>query len=92
MDVVELLTSEVVTNAILHARSAPSLELFVSDQQVRVAVEDNSADQPHLAPLDATAPKGRGLRLVDEFAAFWGTNPLPGGRKRVWFEVPFAYH
>lgn len=91
VEVVELLTSELVTNALLHGGTAPDLELVVSDQTVRVGVNDHSDDPPvlcHAQPSDTT---GRGIALVDQLAAVWGTEPLEGGGKQVWFEVPFTF-
>jgi anti-sigma regulatory factor (Ser/Thr protein kinase) len=87
IEVVELLTSEVVTNAIVHADSAPDIELAVSDHQVRVTVEDQSVESPRLQPVDQSGLRGRGLRLVERLAALCGTDRLPDGRKKVWFEV-----
>jgi anti-sigma regulatory factor (Ser/Thr protein kinase) len=91
IDIIELLTSEVVTNAIVHTGSSPQIELVVSDRQIRVSVEDDSDAMPHLHPGGAAAVTGRGLAMVDELAAVWGSSPVPGG-KIVWFEVPFAHH
>jgi anti-sigma regulatory factor (Ser/Thr protein kinase) len=91
VDVVELLTSEVITNAVVHARSPRSVELFVSDRQVRVAVEDGTTDPPEVHHVEPTALTGRGMTLVEELSAIWGSDPTPGGGKWVWFEVPFSY-
>ncbi len=90
IEMVELLTSEVVTNAIVHGESAPEVELVVSDQQVRVAVEDDSPEEPKVTSVEPTALTGRGLDLVDRFSATWGTTRVGPG-KQVWFEVPFAF-
>ncbi len=87
IEVVELLTSELVTNAIVHACSAPDIEVAASETRVQVAVTDGTPDAPRVQPEDGTALQGRGLRLVDRLAALWGTEHLPGGRKRIWFEV-----
>ena len=91
VEVIELLTSEVVTNAIVHAHSAPCVEMFVSDQAVRISVEDHSAEPPRLRHVTPTALTGRGMSLVDRLSALWGTRFVAGGGKKVWFEVPFAY-
>jgi anti-sigma regulatory factor (Ser/Thr protein kinase) len=84
--VVELLTSEVVTNALLHARSASSLCVRVWPTVIRVEVEDPSSllPIPRQAGLDAVS--GRGLAIVSALAQTWGVEPGPRG-KRVWFEV-----
>ena len=84
---VELLTSEVVTNAILHARSGPQLAVEVREDSVRVAVRDLSPDLPvrRLGRLDDVS--GRGVVIVEELAAAWGVARDRNGTKRVWFEV-----
>ena len=84
---VELLTSEVVTNAILHARSGPQLAVEVNDDHVRVAVRDVSSDLPvrRLGRLDDVS--GRGVVIVEELASAWGVERERNGAKRVWFEV-----
>ena len=84
---VELLTSEVVTNAIIHARSGPQLAVEVAEDRVRVAVRDNSPDVPvrKLGRLDDLS--GRGVIIVEELASAWGIERERNGAKRVWFEV-----
>ncbi len=86
---VELLTSEVVTNAIVHARSGTQLAVHVDDDRVRVAVRDSSRGMPvrRLGRLDDVS--GRGVFIVDELASAWGVEQERNG-KRVWFEVPRA--
>jgi anti-sigma regulatory factor (Ser/Thr protein kinase) len=86
--VVELLTTELVTNALLHAHTACSLSLAVDGAVVRVEVQDAS---PALPPRPAVTPpvdavSGRGLFLVSVLARQWGVVPQPDG-KCVWFEV-----
>jgi anti-sigma regulatory factor (Ser/Thr protein kinase) len=84
--VVELLTSEVVTNALLHARSVGELAVYVSDTTIRVEVEDPSSLMPARRQGGVEAVSGRGLNIVDRLAAAWGVEPGRRG-KRVWFEV-----
>jgi len=87
VDMVELLTSEVVTNAIIHGRSGPQLAVEVRDSAVRVAVRDLSPKPPvrHVGPLDDVS--GRGVVIVEELASAWGVEREGDGSKRVWFEV-----
>ncbi len=86
VEVAELLVSELVTNAVAHARSAPVMRIEVTGDAVRVAVQDASPGPVEVrdAPPDAT--HGRGLLLVDSLAASWGWAPTPDG-KRVWFTL-----
>jgi anti-sigma regulatory factor (Ser/Thr protein kinase) len=87
VDTVELLTSEVVTNAIIHGQSAPLLAVTVDESLVRVAVLDRSPALPvrRLAHLDDVS--GRGVVIVEEIASAWGVERERNGSKRVWFEV-----
>ena len=88
-DVITLLASELVTNAILHARSAMELRLARVDNRVRVEVRDSSPIEPVLRVYEDEAMTGRGLALVESFSSRWGVEPTPAG-KAVWFEVPTA--
>jgi len=92
LDVTELLTSELVTNAYRHTKGPASLRLTaLDDERLRVGVWDSSPhipapfDRPPgdrvppipLAPTDAEG--GRGLLLVQEYASSWGGWPLGDG-------------
>ncbi|MGH9034618.1 MAG: ATP-binding protein, partial [Acidimicrobiia bacterium] len=73
--VVELLTSEVVTNALLHAREAGELAVYVFPTKIRVEVEDPSSLMPARRRVGAEAVSGRGLTIVDGLARSWGVEP-----------------
>lgn len=85
-DVALLLTSELVTNAILHARTEVDLGVVRDGEQVLVCVGDRMDDSPALVPRDKSRdrPGGRGLALVADLAQRWGTETYTGG-KTVWF-------
>lgn len=87
VDTVELLTSEVVTNAIIHGRSGPQLAVTVAGDVVRVAVHDLSPDLPvrRLSRVDDVS--GRGVVIVEGLATTWGVERERNGSKQVWFEV-----
>ncbi|MFE1315225.1 ATP-binding protein [Streptomyces sp. NPDC058755] len=103
LDTVELLTSELVTNAHRHTNGPASLRLTaLGDGRLRAGVRDSHPripapfgeppwDRVALAP--AEAEKGRGLHLVQEYADSWGglvlgDSPLDrGAGKLLWFEV-----
>ncbi len=91
VDVTELLTSELVTNAYQHTTGPASVRLrSLGAGRLRVFVWDNNPyipppfdnpTGPHpetSVPQDATT--GRGLLLVRQYAAVWGGWPLGDGR------------
>jgi DNA-binding NarL/FixJ family response regulator len=86
VDTVELLVSELVTNAVVHAASEPRLEVEVSPSLVRVAVYDDDPDLPAHRDPDVERPGGRGLHLLDQLASRWSAERAGTG-KVVWFEL-----
>ena len=88
-DVVALLTSELVTNAIRHEAS-PTVTVAIecSSGQLRVEVHDSSRTMPAPANAPADAETGRGLIIVAALADEWGFYPTPGG-KAVYFTLSF---
>jgi anti-sigma regulatory factor (Ser/Thr protein kinase) len=81
-----LLTSELVTNAVVHAHSPVAVEVSTPESVVRVAVGDDSEEPPVMAEADARDDHGRGLRWVDEMSHEWGVVHRDPG-KTVWFTV-----
>jgi anti-sigma regulatory factor (Ser/Thr protein kinase) len=86
LDTIVLLTSEVVTNAILHAKTPSVLRLRRLSDVVRVEVTDGSSALPERRVFDFASASGRGLALVEAVAARWGTDRAASS-KTVWFEV-----
>ena len=87
-DTAVLLTSEVVTNAVLHGRSPSCLSVAASELGVRVEVEDDSSRWPvQRQQGDSAALDGRGILLLETIATSWGVLPGHAGGKVVWFEV-----
>lgn len=87
-DTVLLLVSELVSNAVVHAGTACTLRLSL-EGCVRVEVRDGSDALPDLPTgSDPLATSGRGLHLVRALSTTCGVQPLPGGGKQVWFELP----
>ncbi|HET6817799.1 MAG TPA: ATP-binding protein [Mycobacteriales bacterium] len=84
---VELVVDELVTNAIRHSRGAVTLSVGRRLDRIVVQVQDASPDRPEHEDADVLADNGRGLLLVEQLAAGWGTTPVPEG-KRVWAELP----
>ena len=85
-EVAALLTSELVTNAVVHAGGAIHVRVAGSADTVRVAVEDTSPVHPQPREAGERAVTGRGLNLVEHLALRWGVEPLDAG-KVVWFEL-----
>ncbi|TDC61363.1 GAF domain-containing protein [Actinomadura sp. GC306] len=85
-DTVELLVSELVTNALVHGAGTIGLRL-IKGRTLLCEVYDDGADLPRLRHADATDESGRGLQLVSHLAARWGTHRAEPG-KVVWFEHP----
>lgn len=87
VDTAELLTSELVTNAVLHARTEVEVRVWPHEGHVRVRVDDSRPDRP-LVPREPRpyAGAGRGLAVVEELASSHGAHPGEG-RKTVWFEL-----
>ncbi len=87
-DTVTLLTSELATNAILHARTPLLLQLERRSGALRVTVADNNPSTPHRRTNGLQAGTGRGLALIETMAEVWGTDrPFRGHAKGVWFEL-----
>lgn len=85
-DTAALLVSEVVTNALLHARSDASLSVSVHAGAVRVEVRDTSVVPVQRRSRSTEAATGRGLLLLDALSERWGTENRHDG-KVVWFEL-----
>jgi anti-sigma regulatory factor (Ser/Thr protein kinase) len=86
--VVELLTSEVVTNAFIHADGPAVLMFAISRDHVRVTVEDCSPAQCPNARSSAD-DGGFGLQLLRALATGWGF-ATTDTTKVVWFELDAA--
>jgi anti-sigma regulatory factor (Ser/Thr protein kinase) len=78
---------ELMVNGVEHGRTDVRLTVGLTAGGVRVAVHDGSPAPPELQALHTAAPRGRGLQMIEAFAASWGWN-LDGDGKTVWAEVP----
>jgi anti-sigma regulatory factor (Ser/Thr protein kinase) len=82
-----LLTSELVTNAVLYAAGTINVEVDIDLRGVRVEVGDCSAEAPRQRESDQDETSGRGLHLVAELSRNWGVDAAPEVGKVVWFEL-----
>ncbi|MDF6045491.1 serine/threonine-protein phosphatase [Streptomyces sp. JH14] len=95
LDTMELLTSEVVTNALIHADSEVELRLREYPDRIRVEVRDSDPHPPVPTAIVADeennqeAESGRGLLIVDALAGDWGSSPAGRG-KTTWFDIGVA--
>ena len=86
IDDVLLCTSEVVTNAVVHAGTLSHITVDCDDDLVRVEVVDGSPQAlPEARDPAPSSPSGRGMRLVDALADRWGVQ-VDRSQKSVWFE------
>jgi anti-sigma regulatory factor (Ser/Thr protein kinase) len=86
-DVLAVLTSELVANAVTAADATVTVSVTEVDDRLRVEVLDHGFGLPELQyPRPFDAGGGRGLLIVDDLADAWGVQQfLPG--KIVWFEL-----
>lgn len=84
-----LCISEVVTNAVRHARTVARMTVSREGYIVTVEVADGSPEPPVKRPPSTIASSGRGLRILDQLALRWGTRRTSAG-KVVWFEFDLA--
>ncbi|MFI6766292.1 ATP-binding protein [Streptomyces sp. NPDC050355] len=84
-DVATLLTSELVTNALVHAEGGAVVTARIGDR-LRVEVRDCASGRPEVRPATVDGTSGRGLLLVRSLADAWGIR-TEGLGKCVWFEL-----
>jgi PAS domain S-box-containing protein len=78
-----LAVSELVTNAIRHAKPPVEIRLRRLDTSVILEVHDGSSALPAARAADPEEASGRGLHLVETLASAWGTRPTGNG-KSIW--------
>lgn len=90
-DTAELLTSELVTNALLHTGQGAVFDaVLTADLRLRIEVQDGTARLPRRRePVAEYATSGRGLLLVEALADDWGVQ-LRGDGKVTWFELAYS--
>jgi anti-sigma regulatory factor (Ser/Thr protein kinase) len=81
-----LLTSELVTNAVLHAATEITITIRREPTGLRVEVADDDPQLPAVKQYDEAAATGRGLSVVTALADDWGVTRRAVG-KVVWFEL-----
>jgi anti-sigma regulatory factor (Ser/Thr protein kinase) len=87
-DYLELLTTELVSNAVRVGAGEVTTSFLRSGDAVRVEVHDGGGGWPvmgHPQPLDENG--GRGLLIVNALADSWGADASPERGTTVWFEM-----
>lgn len=87
--VLELLSSELLANAVLHGpgEGGVGVQLVVTDERTRVSVSDGNAQTPVVMDTDLSALNGRGMAIVEAMSSRWGVETHVDGGKTVWFEL-----
>jgi anti-sigma regulatory factor (Ser/Thr protein kinase) len=81
----KLLTSELVTNAVLHGQGKIMLKAALDEDRLLVEVCDEGRGfEQESRPRRFEDLRGRGLAIVDAEASRWG---LHDGSTHVWFEI-----
>ena len=84
VDPVRLVTSELATNAILHARTPFTVTLERIDDVVVLTVSDHSPRTPVRRATGLTGSSGRGLDIVAMTSLDWGVDAARDASKQVW--------
>jgi DNA-binding NarL/FixJ family response regulator len=85
-EAVVLLVSELVTNAIIHAKTTVDVQLSLLSGHLRVEVVDRAPEYIRRRAAADEDQSGRGMALIDTLTTGWGIDERPDG-KAVWFEV-----
>lgn len=83
----ELLVSELVTNAIMHARTGTTVDVRRYDGSVEFAISDESVRPVELRLPTVEAVTGRGVYFLDQLAPDWQVEPTANG-KTIRFSLP----
>jgi len=87
VDDAEIVVTELVTNAFMHAGTRCELRAGLTDRALRLQVTDYGPGMPDPRPADEGAEHGRGLLLISVLCVAWGVEALPDGGKVVWAEL-----
>ena len=81
VETASLLTSELLTNSVLHARTAISVSLGQdADGRVEICVRDGSRFSPRRRRHAQDATTGRGIELLERLADSWDVSVDEGGK------------
>lgn len=83
---VELIVSELVTNALAQRASDVELVMQFRDDRLHLEVCDWGGRAPVRHETPPEEPGGKGLNIVDRLADDWGSE-IRGGRTTVWCDI-----
>lgn len=85
---VEVIVSELVTNAIRHGRGSVRIQLRTASHEIRIGVSDVGPGCPHTAEAGVEQTYGRGLQIVQQLTSRGSVQPGPDATgKTVWAHV-----
>ena len=88
-DDLQLIASELVTNALTHADGPVSISLIAAPDHVRIEVSDRGTTAPAVRTPEDDDSHGRGMAIVEMLSRAWGTEVTDSG-KTVWAEIPLT--
>lgn len=87
-DSLSLLTSELATNAVVHARTQLRVVVLLADGEAVVGIHDLDLGRREIVTHDRDG--GRGLQIIDTLASAHGRTGYPTGGKVMWFRLPLT--
>ena len=92
-DDLQLVVSELATNAMLHAQTPYTVSLRAFDATLRLEVLDGSSAVPSMKVAGPLDTYGRGVMIVQALSRDWGILSRTSGGKTVWaeFDIPRTY-
>jgi anti-sigma regulatory factor (Ser/Thr protein kinase) len=87
-DGLDLVVSELVTNAVRHASSQIELKIVVGENSISAQVRDDSPEAPRRRWAASSHRSGRGLAIVEALAGAWSVTWHEDGTKTVAATLP----
>ena len=84
-----LVTSEMATNALVHAESPFRISVARSGNAIKLTIQDATSRSPHMRKFDTRSARGRGMGIVAALSSSWGCDVGPRG-KIVWANLTSA--
>jgi anti-sigma regulatory factor (Ser/Thr protein kinase) len=84
VDDIELVVSELATNAMVHARTPFTVILCAFEETVCLEVSDGSQLEPSVVMAKSLDTSGRGVAIVEALSRDWGALTRASGGKTVW--------